>query len=195
MADVDTSRRSIGARQNPEAAAAILDAASRLLATMGLKGLTTDAIAREARASKSTLYRWWPNRGALLLAVYMRMKDDHAYADTGSLVGDLAATYRLLFTFWRGEGHVFALIIAEAQHDSAVLAALRTFREERLEEWQRVLNRAARRGELRAGADMHALADTIIAHAWSHLLTDRLDVDPIELATRILTPWLAKQGR
>ncbi|MBD8556050.1 TetR/AcrR family transcriptional regulator [Rhizobium sp. CFBP 8762] len=195
MSQVGISRRSIGARPNPEAAAAILDTAARILAEKGLKGLTTEAIAREARASKSTLYRWWPSRGALLLAVYMRMKQDHGYADTGSLIGDVAVSLSNLFAFWRGNGSVFALIIAEAQTDKTLLPALDSFREERVGEWKEVLERAQVRGELRAGADLRALAESIIAHAWFHLLTARLHVDMNRLAFDIVHPYLKSPHR
>lgn len=190
MAHAPTSRRSIGARPNPEAAEAILDTAARLLSEKGLKGLTTDAIAREARASKTTLYRWWPTRGALLLAVYMRMKRDHGYADTGSLQGDVAAVLDRLFSFWRGDGRVFALIIAEAQNDPSLGAELNRFHDERHAEWLTVIARASARNELRAGVDQDALATSIVAHAWFYLMTARLETDAARLAAEILGPVL-----
>jgi AcrR family transcriptional regulator len=187
------SRRSIGARQNPEAAAAILDAAADLLRREGLKGLTFDAIAREARASKTTLYRWWPNRGALLLAIYLRIKGEHSHPDTGSVVDDVAQTLARVFAAWRNEGGIFALIIAEAQHDEAVAESLRAFREDRIAGWQVVLQRAVSRGELTADADLPAIAESILAHAWLYLLTDRLDSDPLKLASDVMQPWLRRE--
>jgi AcrR family transcriptional regulator len=190
MDNTDLRRRSIGARPNPETAEAILDAAAAILTKSGLKGLTTDAIAREAHASKTTLYRWWPNRGALLLALYMRMKGDHAHADTGALVDDIAVFYRQIFAFWRGDGHVFALIIAEAQHDDAVAGALDTFRAERAADLLAVVRRAERRGELHADADPGAITESILAHAWFHLLTRRLDADPQGLTQNVIGCWL-----
>jgi AcrR family transcriptional regulator len=190
MDNTELRRRSIGARPNPETAEAILDAAAALLAKFGLKGLTTDAIAREAHASKTTLYRWWPNRGALLLALYMRMKADHAHADTGSLVEDIAFFYRQIFAFWRGDGHVFALIIAEAQQDEAVAGALATFRAERTTDLLAVVRRAEQRGELRADAEPDAIAESILAHAWLYLLTRQLEADPQALAQRVIAYWL-----
>jgi AcrR family transcriptional regulator len=190
MKSLEISRRSVGAKQNPEAATAILNAAESLLAKLGLKGLTTDAIAREAHASKTTLYRWWPNRGALLLALYMRMKTGHVHADSGSLLQDITFFYRQIFEFWRGDGHVFALIIAEAQQDVTVSEALLTFREERLAELMVVVVKAERRGELPRHADTHAIAESILAHAWLYLLTRQLDADPAKLSKQVIGPWL-----
>ncbi len=189
----DVSRRSIGARQNPEAAAAILDAAADLLRREGLKGLTFDAIARAARASKTTLYRWWPNRGALLLAIYMRIKGEHAHPNTGSVVDDVAQTLARVFAAWRNEGRIFALIIAEAQHDEAVAESLKAFRQDRIAGWQVVLQRAVARGELSTDADLQVIAESILAHAWLYLLTDRLDSDPLTLASNVMQPWLRQK--
>jgi AcrR family transcriptional regulator len=190
MDNTDLRRRSIGARPNPETAEAILDAAAAILTKSGLKGLTTDAIAREAHASKTTLYRWWPNRGALLLAIYMRMKGDHTHADTGALVDDIAFFYRQIFAFWRGDGHVFALIIAEAQQDEAVAGALATFCAERTADLLAIVHRAEQRGELRADAEPEAIAESILAHAWLYLLTRQLEADPQALAQRVIACWL-----
>lgn len=187
------SRRSIGARPNPETSEAILDAASNLLRRKGLRGLTTDAIAREARASKTTLYRWWPNRGALLLALYVRAKGDSTQEDTGSLVEDVARTYARVFGAWQNEGYLFSLIIAEAQHDEGVAEALTTFRRERVADWLPVLRRAEKRGELADDADLEALAESIVAHAWFYLLTKRLDAAPIILAENVVRPWLRRR--
>lgn len=188
------SRRSIGARPNPETSDAILDAAADLLRRKGLRGLTTDAIAREARASKTTLYRWWPNRGALLLALYVRAKGHSAHEDTGSLIEDVGRTYARVFDAWQNEGRLFSLIIAEAQHDDGVAEALIAFRRERITDWLPVLRRAEKRGELAGDADLEALAESIVAHAWFYLLTKRLDADPLVLAAKVVHPWLRKRG-
>jgi AcrR family transcriptional regulator len=176
-------RRSIGARKNPNAEAAILDAALKILQSKGVKGLTMDAVAKAARAGKATIYRWWPTRGALLLGIYDRIKGPHSHADTGHIETDIAAFFDYVFEFWRGEaGTVFALIIAEAQSDASVAEALAQYRAERIEDWQVVIDRAATRGELNVALDRKQMADTIIAVAWHHLLTNRLHVKGIELA-------------
>lgn len=176
-------RRSIGARRNPNTEAAILDAALGLLQSKGGKGLTMDAVAREAKAGKATIYRWWPTRGALLLGVYERIKGAHIHADTGHIETDIAAFFDYVFAFWRGEaGRVFALIIAEAQTDLDVAEALTQFRTERIEDWRVVFDRGARRGELSEALDFKQAADTLIAMAWHHLLTNRLDAKGADLA-------------
>lgn len=176
-------RRSIGARQNPNAEAAILDAALDIVLTKGAKGLTMDAVARKAKAGKATIYRWWPTRGALLLAIYARIKGMHSHADTGKIETDIASFFDYVFAFWRGDaGQIFALIIAEAQSDVEVAEALAQYRRARIDDWLIVLERAARRGELRNGLDHRQIANSIIAIAWHHLLTNRLEAKGSDLA-------------
>jgi AcrR family transcriptional regulator len=70
--DVSTtpSRQSVGSRRNPQSTAAILDAATTLLRRTGPVGLTIDSVARLARCGKPTVYRWWPDKLALLLDLH-----------------------------------------------------------------------------------------------------------------------------
>ncbi|MCU1287469.1 MAG: transcriptional regulator, partial [Acidobacteriales bacterium] len=55
-------------------------------------GLTIEGIARAANVNRTTIYRRWPSKGALLLAVIEPLLErfDHD-PDTGSLGGDLLA--------------------------------------------------------------------------------------------------------
>ncbi len=73
----------------------ILDAAVELLMEVGYDRLTMDAVAREARASKATLYRRWETKASLVVEALARAKsaphiDEH---DTGTLRGDLLSTF------------------------------------------------------------------------------------------------------
>ena len=73
----------------------ILDAALTLLLEVGYDRLTMDAVARAARASKATLYRRWETKPALVIDALLRAKaaPHPQMPDTGSLRGDLMATY------------------------------------------------------------------------------------------------------
>lgn len=73
----------------------ILDATVSLLTEVGYDRLTMDAVAREARASKATLYRRWETKASLVVEALARGKTaPHVEAhDTGSLRGDLLATF------------------------------------------------------------------------------------------------------
>ena len=66
-----------------------------MLADVGYDRLTMDAVAKEARASKATLYRRWESKASLVVEALVRAKsaphiDDQ---DTGSLREDLLSTF------------------------------------------------------------------------------------------------------
>lgn len=50
----------------------ILEAAYRLLADGGLSAASVEAVARSSKASKMTIYKWWPSREALLIDAFLR---------------------------------------------------------------------------------------------------------------------------
>ncbi|WP_370628931.1 TetR/AcrR family transcriptional regulator [Celeribacter sp. PS-C1] len=185
-------RRSIGARRNPATEEAILEAAEALLVEKGVKGLTMEAVAKRARAGKATLYKWWPSRGALLVAVYERAKGSHTHGDKGTLIATISAFYRFVFTHWQTpKGQIFALIIAEAQCNADVAEALEGYRLERLEALRDVVEIAIERGEVKPGVSAEGIAETIMAAAWMRLLTGRLETDPERLAHEVLDGWLS----
>ena len=73
----------------------ILDATVRLLLEAGYDRLTLDAVAKEARAGKATLYRRWESKASLVVDAMVRAKQaPHVEThDTGSLREDLLRTF------------------------------------------------------------------------------------------------------
>ncbi|MFG1479494.1 TetR/AcrR family transcriptional regulator [Xanthobacter sp. V4C-4] len=184
-------RASIGARRNPEAEAAILDAARALLAERGYAGFSIEEVARRAGAGKPTIYRWWPTKADLFIDVYSAEKSATlAPPRTGALWSDLLAYTRALWAFWRDtpSGRTFRALIAEAQASAPALVALRDkFLPQRLKDVRRMFEEAAARGEIEPQAVEHLLT-LYIGFNWVHLLTDRIADDPegIEIVARTL---------
>lgn len=176
MADpLSEPRASTGARRNPDTETAVLDAAAAIIAEDGFARLTMEAVARRARAGKATVYRWWPSRGHLLLALYSRAKQGLPAPDTGSLRGDLESYLTAMLLQWRGGlGPLLRLLIAEAQQVETVRRAMRQERESRWHHLDDMVARAAARGELAAGLSPHHAEQRIIALLWFRLLTDDL---------------------
>src|SRR5579863_2048086 len=70
----------------------VLTATLDLLTETGLGGLTVDDVSKRSGVAKTTIYRHWPNRSALVVDACLRMTDgDEAPPDTGSLEGDVRA--------------------------------------------------------------------------------------------------------
>ncbi len=178
-------RASIGARRNPAAQQAILDAANAILLEEGLAGFSIEAVARRARAGKPTIYRWWPNRTALLLDVYHRAKADLPEPDTGTLEGDARMFLTNLLAFWSAPAAstIFRSIIAEAQGNADAMKELRAYVEERRGYIGAILERACRRGEIGDGFDLRAMGDWLVAFAWHRLLTGHGETTAGEIET------------
>ena len=88
---VDGSPRRGAAREH-----AILDAALELIGEVGYERITVDSIAARAHASKTTMYRRWPGKAALVADALRRhaQGDAPAIPDSGSLRTDLLLTVR-----------------------------------------------------------------------------------------------------
>lgn len=170
-------RRSIGARRNPASQEAILDAAEAILREGGIAGFSIEAVARRARAGKPTIYRWWPNRTALLLDVYKRFKTKRAFPDTGSLRGDLLGFLdNQLLGFWKDSlcGTVYRSVIAEAQVDEGAAEALFLYQSERKTVAGEMVEKARARGEIDETVDGGLVIDLVVSFAWHQLLIGRL---------------------
>lgn len=171
-------RRSAGPRRSDVSHRAILDAAETLLTEKGPAGLTFEAVARLAGAGKPTIYRWWPNRTALMLEVYDRRKIDAlSRPDTGSLVEDLTILLRDLWRFWREgpAGPAYAAIIGDAQSDDAAKAEIAAALSDPNFPLTPIFARAVARGEIADQTRADTLREYVAALNWFRLLTGRLD--------------------
>ncbi|NVO14275.1 MAG: TetR/AcrR family transcriptional regulator [Rhodoplanes sp.] len=181
-------RASIGARRNPATEAAILEAARGLLAEKGYAGFSIDEVARRAGAGKPTIYRWWPSKADLFIAVYAADKAAAiAVPDTGDLADDLVAYTTNVWRFWRESvpGAAFRALIAEAQATGSALEVLREkFLPARLCDLESLFTHAAARGEI-AADDVEGLLRLYIGFHWFQLLTGRIDEDPALIARMV----------
>ena len=67
----------------------VLDAAWDLLHAKGFAGLTVDEVAERAGTAKTTVYRRWPTKDHLAVALAARLLGEVPIADTGDLRADL----------------------------------------------------------------------------------------------------------
>lgn len=139
----------------------VLTATLDLLTEAGLGGLTIDDVSKRSGVAKTTIYRHWPNRNALIVDACLRMTDgDNEPPDTGSLEGDakaiLANLAELLVTArWSS---ILPSIVDAAERDPEIAEV-----HSRLQRWHAAplrvaLERAALRGEIPPDADLSAIA-------------------------------------
>jgi AcrR family transcriptional regulator len=134
-------------------AAAILDATLQLLAEGGYDELTIDAVATRAGSSKTTIYRRWPDKSALVCAALVAASQRHPELPSGaaSLRDDLLLLIGLMAKLGATEDPgAFASLLAAAHKDPAIAEAVRVAAvEPRRRDCRDVIQRAIGRGELR----------------------------------------------
>src|SRR3984957_19430878 len=69
----------------------VLTAALELLSESGVGGFSVDEVARRSGVAKTTIYRHWPTREALVVDACSRLTAPQTIPDTGSLEGDLTS--------------------------------------------------------------------------------------------------------
>jgi AcrR family transcriptional regulator len=167
-------RRGRGRRPAAEVREQVLAAAGELLLTEGMAGFTIEKVAAKAGASRMTIYKWWPSRGALALDGYATtVRTVLEFPDTGDIEADLTAQV-LAFTHLltgTGAGKVIAELIGASQTDSELASAFR----ERYSAPRRALavdamNKAIERGQVRDDIDPQVVVDQLWGACYHRLL-------------------------
>lgn len=134
---------------------AVLTRTLEELATAGLEGLSVERIARRAEVNKTSVYRRWPTREALVAAALEGILEDMGsqVPDTGSLRGDLLGLLGPLMEFMgspTGRAVVRAALSESAASSVAELAS-RRLKQQSKSPVRALVARARARGEWRAG--------------------------------------------
>ena len=139
--------------------AELLAVTLRLLQEHGYDGLTVDAVAGEARASKATVYRSWPSKAELVLAAFIEGICQVAVPpETGTLRGDLLQVGEKICEQGRLHAGTIRAVLVEVSRDPALRDALQhQFLDQRKALIQHILRQAVDRGEI----DEAAIADEL----------------------------------
>jgi AcrR family transcriptional regulator len=163
-----------GRPRSERATAAILRAAGELLDRRGLDGLSVDAIAARAGVSKATIYRWWPNKAAIVMDAVLNVTAPQIpFPDTGSVREDLRRQMRSVVRLFTktATGRALIALIAQSQHDPITATALHErFITPRRTTAGEVLRRGIGRGELRPDLDVDTAIDTLYGALYYRLL-------------------------
>lgn len=160
----------------------ILRTATALLKEQGISAMTIEAVAARSGVAKTTIYRWWPTKGALAMEGFLaEMSPRLAYPDTGSTLEDLKRQFLLVVKIFRSTpGQVIASLLGEAQRDPETMAAFREgYVQPRRDVGKAVFRRGIERGELRPDLDIEAAID-----AFYGPLYYRLMIGPSQLTER-----------
>jgi AcrR family transcriptional regulator len=158
----------------------ILAAADSLLTRDGFAGTSVDDIAAAAGVSKATIYRWWPNKAAVVMeALLEAIEADFKAAADGDAEEDLIARIRRTIALFRSpKGRMLASLIGEAQFDSELAKAYRQrLLRPRRAGLQAALARAVAAGALRLGVDLELATDIVYGPLYARLLLGHAPLD------------------
>lgn len=130
--------------------AAVLAETYRQLSQSGLANVSIDEVSRVSGVSKTTIYRHWPSRSALLIDACSRLGGARETPDTGSLRGDLHALAasladQLQTASWSS---VVPSIIDAAERDADISAMQTRWHKGLMAPFEAVAERAKAKGEM-----------------------------------------------
>jgi AcrR family transcriptional regulator len=197
-------RRGRPRSQAAESHAAIMDAVYELLQKRPSSKLTMDAVATRAKVGKPTLYKWWPSKAALIMAMfYERLAGKPEAPKAATAEGVIRAKMRHLIKEFNGLfGKVMADLIAEGQSDPSILKELYEGHIKlRRESTVADIERGKADGEFAADIDPELLIDSMFGPIYYRMLlrrgplTEQFGNDLISQTLRGVRPGSTKSHR
>ncbi|MGW0949900.1 TetR/AcrR family transcriptional regulator [Streptomyces sp. NPDC002623] len=181
---------------------AVLDATMDLLIRDGRRAVTVqqlsiEAIAKRAKVSKATIYRWWPSKAAVVIDAFM---DNHLaqtrIPEKVPVRDALLAHLKALIAQYAGpQGRLISQIIAECQYDPATLQTFRSrFWDERYRAVEKLMQRGIDEGTFRDDLDPAAATQLLYSPVYLNLLfglaplDDSLAEQLVDMGIRGLAP-------
>jgi AcrR family transcriptional regulator len=159
---------------------AVLAAALAEVTEVGYAALTVDNVARRAGVHKTTVYRRWADREALIIDVLAEhVATEIPVPDTGSVDGDLAALARGLVAWMtspRGRA-MTALMMSDAIRLPEVAQARQQLFASRVRQATPIVTRAVARGELPAATAPARVIESLAAPIYLRILVTSEPVD------------------
>jgi AcrR family transcriptional regulator len=143
--------------------AELLAVTLQLLQEHGYDGLTVDAVANTARASKATVYRRWPSKAELVLAAFTEgVRLVAVPPNTGTLRGDLMKLAEVCTKHAQEHASTIRAVLVETSRHPALSDAMQhEFLDQRKALIDYVLRQAVERGEIAEAAITEELWDLL----------------------------------
>jgi AcrR family transcriptional regulator len=155
-----------GRPRDPDVEHQIVSAAIDLVGEVGIDRLTMDEVARRAGVAKATVYRRFPSKVDLVMAVCHALTPAMGpEPDTGSIEDDLMHVMDGLLEKLKApdSGRLMPAMIASAVTNPEIREALQRFSAGRRERTTKIIKRAIVRGELRDDIDVELMVDQLSA--------------------------------
>jgi AcrR family transcriptional regulator len=170
---VPVNEAKAGRPRREEARRRVLKIALNQVFDIGFRAVTVESIAAEAAVAKTTIYRHWPNKAAVVMdAFLMEMEPVTLFPPHEQAIESIRLQMRSQIRQFRGKfGILLSALIGEAQVDKEMHEALqiRWYLPRRLK-FKEVLKMAVKQGDLRNDLDLEVAIDMIYAPVYHRLL-------------------------
>ncbi|MDQ4054698.1 MAG: TetR/AcrR family transcriptional regulator [Actinomycetota bacterium] len=170
-----------GRRPTEQVRGEVLHAAGELLLSEGMGGFTIEKVAAHSGASKMTIYKLWPSKGALALEGYFTtVEETLAFPTTGDAEADLRAQLHAFVDLLTetNAGRALAELIGQAQTDPALMEAyLTTYSGPRRRLAVARLDAGRAQGQLRSDLDAESVVDQLWGACYHRLLLPNQALD------------------
>jgi AcrR family transcriptional regulator len=174
------AREGAGRPRRPGVEEAVFETTLQLLAVHSYGEISVETLAERAGVSKTSIYRRWPSKAAVVAAAVSSLYLDRVdVPDTGSLSEDLVAllseSYRLMAD---GSGRVLERLVRESGQNPELVEVVQSILYARRRLYATMLNRAIARAELIPEIDQELLLDLVLGPLWFRLLLSGAPITP-----------------
>lgn len=176
----DSAIRTTGRPRSEGCRVKVLSAADSLVSRDGFARVSVDAIAQAAGVSKATIYRWWPNKAAIVVEALLESTEaDVQVPDSDSPEADLIERIRRTISLFRGaRGQILTSLIGEAQFNPEVAGAYRrNLLGPRRAAMRSAIGRIVAAGRLKADFDVDLAIDFLYGPLYQRLLLRHAPLD------------------
>ncbi len=172
---------------------AILAAALQELTDIGFDAMSIEGVAARAHVGKTTIYRRWPSKEALVLAAIQSLQAEAPILDTGNLRADLRAMVEHALALGSSSPVLQKLAFRAATELAAkpemLQGLLMQVLPTRFHEFAELIERAREHGELRADLNTDVALGMIAGPIFYHWLLGGIvssSLPPADLAEQIV---------
>jgi AcrR family transcriptional regulator len=192
-----TIHRNRGRPRDEDAKKRILEAALEMLEEFGFASTTAEGIAERAGTSKATVYRWWPDKNAVIIeALGEAAAQELPLPDTGDLNEDVRLQLRNFLNLLTGRhGRMFKAFIVAAQNDREVAETFQTIWREPRRRSVRIGLERYRTKALRENVDLDVVLDVMCGPLYYRLLlgSEAISADYTDALADILLRGIAER--
>lgn len=170
----DTREFKSGRPRSESSRKSILESTRRLLTHTSVQKLSIEAIARKAGVGKTTIYRWWPSKSAVVMEAVFSQPSFHNILPTprNAVEGVRTQIEKLTRQLAGKNGRTVAEILGEAQPDADALRIfINTFLQDRYNALSSYIEGGKKTGEFDVNIDTDSAIDVVLGPIFFRLIS------------------------